>query len=74
MAHAREARPDSDYDVAVFLKNFTNLEHELDVLVKIEIDILDRTGAVVNAMPFREGAYNQTTGFMQEVRRDGSDL
>ena len=69
-----EARPDSDYDIAVFLKNFANLEHELDVLAKIEVDILDETGAVINAMPFREGAYNQTTGFMQEVRRDGRDL
>jgi predicted nucleotidyltransferase len=74
-ARARgEARPDSDYDIAVFLKNFTNLERELDMLVKIEVDILDETGAVINAMPFHEGAYNQTTGFMQEVRRDGRDL
>jgi uncharacterized protein len=69
-----EARPDSDYDIAVFLRNFTNLERELDVLVKIEVDILDDTGAVINAMPFHEGAYNQATGFMQEVRRDGRDL
>jgi predicted nucleotidyltransferase len=69
-----EARPDSDYDIVVFLKNFTDLERELDVLVKIEVDILDETGAVINAMPFHEGAYHQTTGFMQEVRRDGRDL
>jgi uncharacterized protein len=46
----------------------------LDVLAKIEIDILDETGAVINAMPFHEGAYNRRTGFMQEVRRDGRDL
>jgi uncharacterized protein len=69
-----EARPDSDYDIAVFLKNFTNLERELDVLAKIGVDILDETGAVINAMPFHEGAYNRATGFMQEVRRDGRDL
>jgi predicted nucleotidyltransferase len=69
-----EARSDSDYDVAVFLKNFTNLEGELNVLAKIEVAILDETGAVINAMPFHEGAYNQRTGFMQEVRRDGRDL
>lgn len=69
-----DAKPDSDYDIAVFLKNFTDFERELDVLVKIETDILDDTGAVINAMPFREGAYNQRTGFMQEVRQDGRDL
>jgi hypothetical protein len=74
MARAREARSDSVYDVAVFLKNFTNLERELNVLAKIEVAILDETGAVINAMPFHEGAYNQRTGFMQEVRRDGRDL
>jgi predicted nucleotidyltransferase len=69
-----ESRPDSDYDIAVFLKNFSDLERELDVLAKIEVDILDETGAVINAMPFHEGAYNKTTGFMREVRRDGRDL
>jgi predicted nucleotidyltransferase len=69
-----EARADSDYDIAVFLKDFTDLERELDVLVKIGVEILDESGAVINAMPFNEGAYNQTTGFMREVRRDGLDL
>ena len=69
-----EARPDSDYDIAVFLKNYTNLERELSMLAEIEVSILDETGAVINAMPFHEGAYNQPTGFMQEVRRDGRDL
>jgi len=69
-----DARPDSDYDIAVFLRNFTDLECELDVLAKIGVEILDETGAVINSMPFREGAYNQRTGFMQEVREDGRDL
>ena len=34
-------------------------------------DILYDTGAVINAWPFRAGAYDDRTGLMSEVRRDG---
>ena len=43
-------------------------------LVEIGIDLLDDTGAVINAWPFRAGAYNDRTGLMSELRRDGMDL
>jgi len=69
-----DARPDSDYDVAVFIKGYTDLGKEADALSGIELDILENTGAVINSMPFREGEYDKSTSFMQEVRQDGLEL
>lgn len=69
-----DARPDSDYDVAVFLKDFDSFSLEAGRIAEIETDILYDTGAVINAMPFKAGAYQERTGLMQEVRREGVDL
>ena len=69
-----DARPDSDYDVAVFLKDMADRWHEIDRIVKIEGDILDETGAVINALPFRADAYNERTPLMHEIRREGVDV
>ena len=69
-----DARKDSDYDIAVFIKDLGPLPRELDRLVDLETDILYDTGAVVNALPFAAGAYRDRTGFMAELRRDGLDL
>lgn len=69
-----EAREDSDYDIAVFIKDPERLSVELDRLADIETDILYDSDAVINALPFRAGAYQERTGFMAELRRDGIDL
>lgn len=69
-----DARKDSDYDIAVFIKDLGPLPRELDRLADLETDILYDTGAVVNALPFAAGAYRDRTGFMAELRRDGLDL
>jgi predicted nucleotidyltransferase len=69
-----EARPDSDYDVAVFLSGSEGLWRESGRLAEIETDILLDTGAVINALPFPAGAYTQRTPLMYELRRDGLDL
>jgi predicted nucleotidyltransferase len=69
-----EARPDSDYDVAVFLKNLRGFGEEAGRVAEIEADILSDTGAVINAMPLPAGSYRERTGLMQELRRDGLDL
>ncbi len=74
-SHARgDARPDSDYDVAVFLKDLESFGTEAGRIAAIETGILYDTGAVINAIPFRAGAYRECTGLMQELRRDGLDL
>ncbi len=69
-----DARPDSDYDVAVFLHGFTSLCQELGPLSDITADILMDSSAVISAKPFPAGTYDKRTIFMAEVRRDGLDL
>src|ERR1700674_5026886 len=69
-----DARPDSDYDVAVFLKDLGNFGKEAGRIAEIETDILYDTGAVINAMPLKAGSYGERTGFMGELRREGLDL
>ena len=69
-----DARPDSDYDIAVFLKDLSDRWAEIDRLVDIETDILYETGAVINALPFRAGSYRERTPLMHELRQDGRDL
>ena len=69
-----DARADSDYDVAVFLKGFESFGQEAERIAEIETDILYDTGAVINALPFKAGAYREPTGLMGEVRREGLDL
>jgi uncharacterized protein len=67
-------RPDSDYDIAVFLKDYDSFWTELDPLVDMTTDILSDTGAVISAKPFRADSYTAQTLFMGELRREGIDL
>jgi hypothetical protein len=74
-SHARgDARPDSDYDIAVFLKDLDSFGIEAGRIAAIGADILYDTGAIINAIPFRAGACRECTGLMLELRRDGLDL
>lgn len=67
-------RSDSDYDVAVFIRDPGPLWEEIHRLAAISTDILLDTGAVISAKPLPAGAYRERTGFMSELRRDGMDL
>ena len=69
-----DARPDSDYDVAVFIHNPGSRWDEIGRLAEITTSILLDTEAYISAKPFRAGAYEDQTLFMGEVRRDGLDL
>ena len=69
-----DAHPDSDYDVAVFLTDLTDRWSEIDRIAEIETDILWETGAVINALPFHAGAYQERTPLMHELRREGLDV
>ena len=69
-----DERPDSDYDVAVFIEHAGSLSDELHQLASISTEILLDTGAVISAKPFDAGAYRARTGFMHELREDGLDL
>ena len=69
-----EHRPDSDYDVAVFLREMPERAWEMTRIAEVETDILYDSGAVINALPFPVDAYGERTGFMSELRKDGLDL
>ncbi len=69
-----DARPDSDYDIAVFIRGLADFWLESERLAGIGTEILDDAGAVINAWPFRAGAYDDRTGLMSELRRDGIDI
>ena len=69
-----DAQADSDYDVAVFLKNFHDRWTEVDRLVPVVTDILYTDGAFIHALPYRQGAYRDRTPLMHEIRREGLDL
>ena len=69
-----DARPDSDYDVAVFLRDMRDRFQELDRLAHLSTDLIDVTGEVVNAMAYGAGAYNERTPLMREIRLEGVDL
>jgi uncharacterized protein len=69
-----DARPDSDYDVAVFLRDMPDRSLELNRLADLATDILYDAGRIVHAMPYRAGALNERTPLMHEIRADGVDL
>jgi uncharacterized protein len=74
-ARARgDARPDSDYDIAVFIHEPESVGDESGRLAAIETDTLCDTGAVINSLPFYAGAHRDRIGLTLELRRDGIDL
>jgi predicted nucleotidyltransferase len=69
-----EARDDSDYDVAVFIKDMNDRWAEIDRLGAMASDILYRDLAVIHAMPYGAGSYQDRTPLMHEIRRDGREI
>jgi predicted nucleotidyltransferase len=68
------AHADSDYDVAVFLHDMADRGPELHRLANLSTDIIDETGELVHAMPYRAAAYNKRTPLVREIRREGVEL
>jgi predicted nucleotidyltransferase len=66
-----EAREDSDYDVAVFLKEIPNRRAEWDRLAHLRLRFLDGGGPFFEAIPFRASDWDGRTPLMHEIRRDG---
>ena len=72
-----EAGADSDYDVAVFLRDMSDRAAELDRLADIATDILyrpDGRGEFIHATPYPAGAYAERTPLMHEIRAEGVEL
>ena len=51
-----EANPDSDYDIAVFLKDLPDRWVEVERLAKLHVDFLD-ADAFIDAKPYAATAY-----------------
>jgi len=64
-----DARSDSDYDVAVFLKDIVDLRPAWNRLADLRTRILDEGGPFLEAIPFPASAYQDRTPIMHEIRR-----
>jgi predicted nucleotidyltransferase len=69
-----DARSDSDYDIAVFLKSLPDRWAELDRMADLGVRFIDETGAFFDAKPYPAAAYLDPSPLMHEIRREGHDL
>jgi len=70
-----EAEPDSDYDIAVFLRDMPNRFEEMSRLADISTYLLYETGSVIHALPYQATTYNDPRmPLMHEIRAEGRDL
>lgn len=69
-----DARPDSDYDVAVFFHDQPDYWREIERLAELSVDALWTDDAVVSAKPFAREAFDRRDAFMDAVRRDGVEI
>jgi len=69
-----EAREDSDYDVAVFLRGMSDRWAELHRLNPILTEFLFERGAVIQALPYDERRYDERSSLMRDIREEGIDL
>jgi predicted nucleotidyltransferase len=69
-----DARPESDYDIAVFIRSPDAWFTEVVRLADLGTDILLETGAVISAKPFPAEAYNERLPLLDAIRTEGLDL
>jgi predicted nucleotidyltransferase len=69
-----DAHSDSDYDVAVFLKELPDRWSELHRLADLRVKFIDDTGAFFDVLPYSAAAYEERSPLMREIRLDGRDL
>ena len=70
-----DARPDSDYDVAVFLRHLPDRVAELYRLADLSTAILEDGGEFIHAMAYPAGFYDdEGMPLMYAVRAEGIDL
>jgi uncharacterized protein len=69
-----DAKADSDYDIALFLKGPTDTWVEIDRLTDLQFAILEETGADIRTLPLASDSWSKRTPLMHEIRKDGRDL
>ena len=69
-----DAREDSDYDLAVFLKDLPDVWRERKRLADLRVDFIDDTGAFFDTKPYSIAVWREHTPLMHEIRRDGLEV
>ncbi len=69
-----DCRPDSDYDVAVFLDTVGDLDRELTRLAELAWEIQRATGAIVSFLPFPASSRGDRNLPMNAIRAEGVAL
>jgi predicted nucleotidyltransferase len=69
-----DAHAESDYDIAVFLRDLTDRAAEMNRLADLSTKLIEEGGPFVHAMPYRAGSHNERTPLMLAIRTDGLDL
>jgi predicted nucleotidyltransferase len=70
-----DAHPDSDYDIAVFLRDMDDRFKEMDRLTDITTAILYDTGEFIEALPYNAATYNDPRmPLMYAIRTEGITL
>ena len=71
----RDARADSDYDSAVFLKDLSSRWLEVRRITDIELAERNLTDANIHAMPFPAGSWRDPSSpLLYEIRKGGLEL
>jgi predicted nucleotidyltransferase len=67
-----DSRPDSDYDIAVFLRDMPDRWEDMKRLADLGTDILIETGEFIHALPYQSETYTDPRmPLMHEIRREG---
>jgi predicted nucleotidyltransferase len=69
-----DARLESDYDVAIFLREMNDRWAEFDRLDPIVTDLLIHDGKAVQILPYDERRYNDPSSLMRAIREEGVPL
>jgi predicted nucleotidyltransferase len=70
-----DAHEESDYDIAVFLRDLADRPAEMNRLADLATEILYDGGPFVHAMPYPAGFYNdERMPLMYAIRAEGIDL
>ena len=70
-----DAEPDSDYDIAVFLRDMPDRFVELNRLADLSTGLLYETGRVIHALPYQATTYDDPRmPLMHEIRAEGLDI
>ncbi len=70
-----DARSDSDYDIAVFLRDMPDRWLELDRLADLRVKVLEDEGPFFDVLPYLATTYaDLSMPLMREIRNEGVDI